>query len=370
MASTARSKRSLLLAACVVAAAAAAGYFGAGQALDLLSGAAGADEGGSEPQAVRVAVAEARERSIDETVAAVGTARAIRSVEIRPEQDGRLVEIAFRGGERVQSGAVLARLDDRAERAALTEARAALADAEGTLAREQELVERGVTSEATLETTRATFRTAQAAVERARATLANRVLRAPFTGTADLATVDEGQFVQAGSLLTTLDDLSAVEIAFAVPEPYFARIEPGLAVEATSAAFPERVFSGTVVEVGTRIDPSTRAFPVRARLENEDDVLASGLFMTLTVVLDTRRAVVVPEESVLRLEDEAFVFVAADGTARRRDVAIGAAVGGELEVLEGLASGERVLTGGLQDVEDGSAITTQGADDGAGEGRA
>jgi membrane fusion protein (multidrug efflux system) len=364
LATNARPKTSLLLAATVVAVAAAAGYFGAGPALDFLTGAAGSEESDREPQAVRVAVAEARERTIDETVAAVGTARAIRSVEIRPEQDGRIVEIAFRAGERVEAGAVLARLDDRAERAALAEARAALADAEGTPAREQELVERGVTSEATLESTRAAYRTAEAAVERAREALADRILRAPFSGTTDLTPLDEGQFIEAGTRVTTLDDLTSVEIAFAIPEPYFARVAPGLAVEARSAAFPQRVFSGAIDEVGTRIDPATRAFPVRATLQNHDGALASGLFMQVGVVLETRRAVVVPEESVLRLEDAAFVFLAEDGTARRREVTVGARSDGDLEIVDGLRPGARVLTGGLQDVEDGSAITVESDESG------
>lgn len=343
----------------IVAGAAAASYFAAGPVLDGLLGAGESREDAGARAAPTVDVAAAREANVAETVSAVGTARALRSVEIRPDGNGRIVEVAFSTGDEMEAEALLVRLDDRAEQAALKRAEARLAEVEGDLSRARELEERDIASAASLEAARAAYLVAEAAVEEARNALADRRVVAPFDGTVGLDDLDIGQWVVAGEQLTTLDDLSAVEIAFSLPEPYFAAVRPGRAVEARAPAYPDRTFSGAVTEVGTRIDPSTRAFPVRARIPNGDRALAGGLFMDVSVALDERRSVVVPEVAVIREGERTTLFVVEDATARRVDVTVGRQLGGDVEILEGVSPGQDVIVGGLQRVGDGDQVTAR-----------
>ncbi len=348
----------------IVAGTAVASYFGAGPVLELVLGSEDQGERGGEatPEPVAVDVVRARTRTVPETTEAVGTSQALQSVEIRPDGDGRIAEIGFETGEELAAGALMVQLDDRAEDAALKRARAELAEAEGGLDRATTLEDRNVTSEAAVEAERASYLVAEAAVEAAQNAVADRRIVAPFGGTAGFSDLDLGQWVEAGEVLTTLDDLSAIEVAFALPEPYFAKVRPGRPVSATTAAYPDRTFTGEVSEVATRIDPSTRAFRVRASLANDDRALVGGLFMSVTMELGERQSVVVPETAIVREGEETYLFVVEDGTARRVVVSVGRQLGEEVEILEGLTDGQEVVTGGIQRLGDGAAVTVRRAD--------
>ena len=137
----------------------------------------------------------------------------------------------------------------------------------------------------------AAFLGAQARLDVARKQLADRTVKAPFAGVVGIRRVDVGARVDDDTVLTTLDDLSEVEIEFSVPEIFFGRVRQGQTVSATSAAFPGRAFSGRIVTVDTRIGAVSRAFRVRAILPNPDLVLHAGMFMHVEVVLEERPAV-------------------------------------------------------------------------------
>lgn len=341
-----------------VAAAGAAGLYGGDAMLDTFL----PDKAEARPEeplrrnAARVSLARAERQAISETVEAVGTTLAERSVSLRPASEGRIVELGFETGSRVNEGDLLVQFDDRAERAALKQAEATYVRAQGDLERARSLSERNVTSTATLEQARAELLAAEAAVEAAQKAVDDRRIIAPFAGTTGITDLDVGQRIDGTTVITTLDDLSAVEIAFSLPETYYGRAKPGLTVEATTAAYPGRTFTGTVSQIGTRIDPATRAFPLRARIENQERALAAGMFMNVQVELGERRSVTVPEQGIVGRGNANYVFVAENGTARRQEVEIGRRLGESVEIVEGLEENARVVVGGIQAIEDGDAI--------------
>ena len=112
---------------------------------------------------------------------------------------------------------------------------------------------------------------------------------------------------------------------------------------ATSAAFPDRTFEVLVATIDSRIDATSRAFKVRALLPNPDLLLPAGMFMQIAVVLESRLAVMIPEEAVIVQGDRTFVYVVADGKATARDVVIGHREVGAVEVTHGLLEGEAVV---------------------------
>ncbi|MDT8343604.1 MAG: efflux RND transporter periplasmic adaptor subunit, partial [Thermohalobaculum sp.] len=188
-----------------------------------------------------------------------------------------------------------------------------------------------------------------------------RVIRAPFAGVVGLTETDLGARIDDETVVTTLDDLTEVEVEFSLPETLFAEIAAGQTLAARSAAFPDRVFEGRVDTIGSRIDAVSRAFKVRAVIPNPEGVLPSGMFMSLTLTLAEAEALMVPEEAIVVQAAEVFVFVVANGRAERREVTTGQRQAGWIAVTAGLAPGEQVVTRGLQRVRDGVPVKVLGA---------
>lgn len=341
-------------------------------ASDRSGGAGGGGAGGGQggpggrggERAVAVEVVPARADELRRRVEAVGTTRALQSIDVVPLAEGQIRQINVDPGGEIAAGEVIATLDSAIEEATLTEARAALAERRSALARSEQLARaNSVTiSQAALETLRAEVAVTDAAVQRAERTLADRTVRAPFDGVLGIRAVDVGARVDTSTVLTTLDDLDEVEIEFLLPETVYGQIRAGQPVEATSAAFPDAAFDGVVSVVDSRIDRVSRAFRVRARLPNPDRRLPAGMFMRLDLALDTRMAVVVPEEALLIEGGEPNVFVVVDGTAEQRRIEIGLRSAGTVEVVEGVEAGEMVVARGIQSLRDGAAVRVVGTD--------
>ncbi|MXN66062.1 efflux RND transporter periplasmic adaptor subunit [Stappia sp. GBMRC 2046] len=308
------------------------------------------------PGAVGVETEAALMRNLSQAVEAVGTTRAIRSVEIVPLADGRVTELNITPGGEVEEGAVIARLDDDIERANLSAA-------EGTLLQKQQAAERAArlresqtVSLAALETLRAEEIVARAAVDRAQRQLDDRTIRAPFAGVLGLTSIDVGARVEAGDRLTTLDDLSKVEVEFQLPETLFARAKPGLGVVARGSAFPGRTFEGRIVAVDSRVDRNSRSFLTRAELPNPDRTLPSGMFVLMSITLDDYEAVTVPDAAIVSEGSNTFVYRILDGKAAKTKVATGLRERGLVEIRGGLAAGDLVAVTGLQRLRDGAEV--------------
>jgi membrane fusion protein (multidrug efflux system) len=271
-----------------------------------------------------------------------------------------VIEIAFAPGQQVEAGELLVRLDDDIERADLTEAEAKRVEQQQAVERVSQLQRTNAAAMATLEQVTAAKAAADAEVDRARRRLADRVIRAPFAGVVGLTDIDLGARVDNETVLTTLDDISEVEIQFSLPETLFAEIAPGQPISARSAAFAERTFAGSVGSIDTRIDPVGRAFKVRAVIPNPEGVLPSGMFMSLTLTLSEAQALMVPEAAIVVQAAETYVFVAENGRATRRIVVTGQRRDGAVAVVSGLDAGEVVLVRGLQRVRDGAPIKIVG----------
>jgi membrane fusion protein (multidrug efflux system) len=308
------------------------------------------------PRTVSVETAVAERRTLARAVEAVGTTRALRSVEIVPLAPGRVVSVNFRPGEPVAAGDVLVELDADIERADLAEAEAMLAERRQAVERNRQLAQSNAVARAQLEQIVAQAAAAEAALDRARRRLADRAIRAPFGGVVGLTDVDPGARVEEGEVITTIDDLSEVEIEFSLPETLFAEIGAGQEIVARGAAFPGRSFEGSVSAVDTRVDEVSRSFRVRAVIPNPEGALPAGMFMFLTLVLSESEAVTVPEEAVIAQAAETYVYVVEGGAARQRAVVTGQRQDGRIAIVQGLAEGEMVVTRGTGRLRDGAAV--------------
>ncbi|MEM6482300.1 MAG: efflux RND transporter periplasmic adaptor subunit [Pseudomonadota bacterium] len=311
--------------------------------------------GAKQPRVIVVETARAEPRIIAQSVDAVGTTRARQSIQIEPERDGRVAGIYFEPGQRVEQGAVLVKLDDRIARADLAEARARLTEQQQILARIERLRSTNAVALATLEEATARLAEAEAQLERARQGLADRTITAPFAGVVGLPEVDIGAQLEKGDMIARLDDLSEVELEFALPETLYAQVRPELKVEARAAAFPEQPFSGVIAAVDSRIDPVSRSFRARAVIPNPEGVLPAGMFMSLTLTLSESEQLTIPEEAIIFAAAQVYVFrIDVDGIARRIAVSTGVRRDGHVAVLAGLKPGDDVAIRGHQRLKDGA----------------
>jgi len=344
----------------VLVAVAGGGYVGwqhfAGQPADAGKG----DSPRAKQRPVAVETAVAAYRDLETRVEAVGSTRARQAVEITPLAAGRVVEVAFKAGQSVAAGDMLLRLDDDIQRADLVEAQARVTAAAKALDRARSLRKTSAVADATVDKLVADLAIAQADKDRAARRLHDRTLTAPFAGVVGFSNVEPGARVKEGDIITTLDDLSLLEIEFSLPEGLFGRVRPGQQVFADAAAYPNRVFDGTVESIDSRVEPVSRAFRVRALVANADLALPAGMFMHLSLALDAQRALTVAEEAIVVDGSIAYLFVVSlrddQAYAERRDVTVGRRAFGIVEILDGVTENETVVTRGVQKVRDGGPV--------------
>ncbi|MBV6413933.1 MAG: efflux RND transporter periplasmic adaptor subunit [Xanthomonadales bacterium] len=315
----------------------------------------GTSSGGLKPAPVTLHVVTSSQWV--DRIQALGTARANESVTLTAKTAETVARIHFSDGAQVRAGDVLVELTDRAELAQLKEAQAAYLEAEKQYERLRGLVEQGTVTRSQVDQQLATRDAARARMEAIRVRLSDRVISAPFAGVLGFRSVSPGTLVQPGTVITTLDDISAIKLDFSVPETFLAALAPGQMIAARSVAWPERAFTGVVSSLDSRVDPLTRAIMVRAQLPNPEHLLKPGMLLSVEVIDRPRASLSVPEVAVSALRERTFVYrVGTDGIAREVDVRIGARRSGEVEILEGLTAGDRVVTDGLVRMRDGVPV--------------
>ena len=320
----------------------------------------GAAEQGWGGRELPVAVHTVEEKTFVETVEALGTARANESVTITAKVSDVIARLEFDSGQQVEAGQILAELADAEEVAGLSEARATARETRNEVDRVRDLAERGIAPRSRLDEAVAADERARARVEGIEARVADRIIRAPFTGVIGLRNVSAGELVRPGDVIAELDDTSVIKLDFTIPERFLSVIEQGLEVQARSPAWPDTVFVGRVDTVDSRIDPATRAVTVRALLDNSEGQLRPGMLMTVEMRRDSRSRPAVPGSAVVRLQETAYVYVidaSGSGTvAVRREVELGQRADGMIEVIAGLEPGDRIVSEGVHRLSDGAPV--------------
>lgn len=319
-------------------------------------GGAGGGGGGGAPAAV-VTTTTVGIRPFNDRIRALGTVKAREAVEVTAKVSEIVERVHFESGDVVAAGAPLVTLSGEQQRAALAAARATAEEAGRMLQRQQELAARQLIARATLDSQRATRDSALAQVRQIEANLGDRVIRAPFAGVLGVRQVSPGALITPGTVVATLDDLSSVHVDFPVPEAHLANVAVGQRITGTSTAWQGRGFEGTVSNVGSRVDPTSRAFSVRADFANPEHMLRPGMLLEIELERAERQALLVPEIAVVQVGRESFVYrVTPDSTVEQVPVTIGSRAVGMAEILSGIQPGDRIVVDGTGKLRHGSAI--------------
>ena len=293
----------------------------------------------------------------NDAIEALGTAQANESVTLTAKVTETVERVKFDDGDFASAGQVLVDLSGRAEVAQLEEEHAAYKEAQKQLDRQSELVKQGTIARSQMDTQVAARDAARARMDTIRARLSDRVITAPFDGVLGFRRVSPGTLVTPGTEIATLDDISVIQLDFPIPETFLGNIAAGQKVEALSAAWPEARFEGEVRAIDSRVDPVTRAVTVRAEIANPEARLRPGMLLTVRLLKPERAALVIPEIALLQVGAKSFVYrVGADEKVEQVEVKTGARRRGEVEIVEGLAAGERIVVEGTVKLRPGAPI--------------
>lgn len=309
---------------------------------------------------VSVFTAQVEKAPFADRIEAIGTLRANETVSLRASVTETITKVNFEDGQRVEQGDVLVEMTSTEENAMLEEAQSTYDEAILQYERIKPLADKGTATGALLDQRRREMETANARLSAVKSQIRDRIVEAPFAGITGFRNISVGALVSPGDVITTLDDDSVMKLDFSVPETYLPSLQLGLAIAAKSLAFPGKTFTGKVVSVGSQIDPITRSLIARAIIPNDEQLLRPGLLMSVDLVKNERQTILIPEEVLIQEGGRSFAYVVqkeGDQTsAKKTEVSIGSRHDGKVEIVEGLAEGQEIVTHGALKIRDGQAV--------------
>lgn len=324
----------------------------------LLAACGGGEEKRGRPTPL-VTVSKVAAHQFTDRYVAVGTANANEQVSVRAPVTERITQLGFTDGAFVRQGQMLAVLAQGQETASLAGAKARARVAEQQLARVTELHRRGFATNASLDAQTAVAADARSAAGEANASIADRVVRAPFSGQVSLRRISVGAVVSAGDEIAVVSDIGSIKLDFTIPETMLANVQVGQIVTAKAAAFPDLLAEGRIQAIDPVVNPQTRTATLRAVLPNRGGRLKPGMLMSVTIASGARTSVAVPELALVREGDASFVYVVGkDNKAKRLPVKTGGRDGNLVEITEGLAVGDAIVTEGVVKLTDGATVRT------------
>jgi membrane fusion protein (multidrug efflux system) len=319
---------------------------------------------GGGPPVLPVETAAVRTGPVADTVQAVGTLQANESVVVRSEIPGRIQTIQIREGRRVAAGEVLVTIDPAEYQAQVEQVSAQVKLNRLNFERAQQLHRDNLLSQQEYDAGEAKLSESQAQLALARARLDKTTLRAPFDGVVGLRQVSPGDYLQPGQAIVNLESIDPLKLDFRIPEVHLHRLKPDLEVEVRVDAHPDRLFHGRVYAMDPRVDETSRTVLMRASVPNPAQELRPGMFVRVSLVLGRRpNAVLIPEQAVVPMGGDEFVYRVVDGKAVLTQARIGQRLEGLVEILEGLSADDTVVTGGQMKIFDGAAVKSAGPAD-------
>jgi membrane fusion protein (multidrug efflux system) len=315
------------------------------------------------PRDARMAVRmiAVQSQKLGDRILTVGTILSNEEVEIRSEISGKVEKIHFAEGRAVARGALLLKINDAEPQAQLARAKYRQALAEQEAERKRQLFEQKLASEEEYEIAANQLNLVKADIVIIQAQIAKTEIRAPFEGVIGLRYVSEGSYISPATRITTLQDFNPVKLDFTIPEKHARAVKKGDKISFTVEG-SSRKFEGAVYAVEAKIDPTTRTLHIRALSPNPDGALLPGAFANVEMVLQERETLLVPAEALIPELKGHRVFVFKGGQALSQNVEIGMRTEDRVEVLQGLAPGDTLITSAILQLRPGMAVRPLASD--------
>jgi membrane fusion protein (multidrug efflux system) len=310
---------------------------------------------------VSVKVTTAKLAKFKDAIEAIGTTRANEKVFITSKYSDLVETISFSDGQLVKKGDVLVRLNNQEELAKVNELEANLSESMAQLKRFQDLLKSNAMSKSLVEQQEAKAKAIAAQLHSARTKLNDLVIKAPFDGVLGFRDISIGSYIDAGSVITSLDDFSSIKVDFDLPERFLPTIKLGQSITAYNSAYKKQAFVGKISSIDTRINPITRSLKIRAIIPNDNLALRPGMLLNIELVRQVEMLLQLPESSIIPIEDEHFVFTIEgdanqDQIAVRKIVTTGRRLPGTVEIVDGINQHDLVVIEGALKLRDGTKV--------------
>ena len=253
----------------------------------------------NKPPPAHVSAAEVKTEAIPRFASGIGSVTAVHQVTINPEVGGRVTKIFFEPGASVKAGDPLVQLNDAPEHGDLASYEAQARYAQITLEHASQLAQRQFEARETVDQKQSQLDQARAMIIKTEALIAQKLIRAPFSGQLGTRQVELGQYLTPGARIVTLTDLSMLYVNFTLPSHLRPQISVGQRVNVTADAYPGRTFDAEITTVEPQISADTRTMAVQATMSNPENALLPGMFVNAAVVLPPQPdMVVLPETAV------------------------------------------------------------------------
>lgn len=336
------------------------------------------------PPSVPVTVASVTKVDFPVYLTGLGTVQGFNTVTVRTRVDGQINQIAFKEGQFVKAGDLIAQIDPRPFQAALDQANAKKAQDEANLANAQRDLARSTklgefatkqtvdTQTANVEQLKAQITADEAAIFNAQTQLDYASIRAPISGITGIRQVDVGNIVNAATQtgIVTIAQVEPISVIFTAPEEQLPDIASALRrgetkVTALTTDGRKVLSQGILSLMNNQVDSTSGTIRLKATFDNKDHALWPGLSVSTRLLVNTiKDATVMPDDAVQHGNDGLYVYVVTDGKAGLRKIKIGPSTDGKTLVDSGVTAGEQVVTAGQYRVQPGSALTVNVASSG------
>lgn len=327
-----------------------------------------ADTGNSQRSSslLQVEAVQIQEEIIEDQIFTSGSVLAEEDVELSAEASGIITDILFDEGSSVEEGDLLVKINDSELQAEKRRATFRLNLAEQREERQKRLLERGGISQDDYDAILNEVNVIRSELDLINARIDQTEIRAPFSGQVGLKYVSEGSYISPNSQIASLQSLNPIKIDFSIPERYISRIAIGDRINFTVQGV-DSTFTGEVYAIEPRISRDTRSISIRARSNNGGRLLFPGAFASITLVLnEIDNALMVPSISVIPELNSQKIYVVKNGAVAEARIRTGIRTSDQVQIIEGVAPGDTVLTTGLLQVNPGSEVEitklTQGSD--------
>jgi membrane fusion protein (multidrug efflux system) len=302
---------------------------------------------------------------------ASGSLRAYRGVELSTEVNGLVKKVYVNSGEDVKKGTLLMSMVQDADRAQLLalEAQADFAKVVNERDREQLAIE--AISKNAYDSSSADYKAKVAQVAQQAALVAKKNLRAPFSGTVGVISINPGQFINSGEKIITLQTIDPIFVDFTLPQSVVAQIEKDQIVNVNTDAFGGKIFQGKITAISPKVDPNTRNIQVEALVSNPDKNLLPGMFANLKIESGEKlRYITVPQTAVTYNPYGSVIYIAKQGTgkdgkpsleAQQVFVTTGPTRGDQVAILKGVQIGDTIVTSGQLKLKNGTPLIVNNA---------
>lgn len=294
----------------------------------------------------------------------VGNLRAIQGVDITTELGGMIKKIQFTPGSSVKAGDILLELNADAEMAQRDSAHALVKLAEITYKRDKSQYAVHAISKATLDFDKADLESKKAQLAQAEATVAKKIIRAPFSGVLGISNVNLGQYLNMGDKIVTLQSLDPIYVDFSLPQQTLASLKVGQKITLNIDAYPNKVFAGKITAIDPKIDPATRNIQIEATVSNSDAKLYPGMFGEVEAYTNTSQNTLILPKAAISFNPYGEIVYTIQETGKDKAgkpilsvkqtfVTVGEGRGDQIVILKGVKEGDQVVTAGQLKLKNG-----------------